>query len=413
MSPSSAETGIAVTSARPSRSAIARYAPTIVLNALLREADLIELVDRHRDVLNAEHPGQRRVATGLRQQRAVDHTGGVDQDHGGIGGAGAGDHVAGVLLVAGRVGDDELPPAGGEVAVRHVDRDALLALGLQAVGQQSEVKLRPARRAALAGPRQRRQLIGQDALGVVEQPADQRALAVVDATGGDEAQDAPVFDSLVAWLVAHSDADHRPPLEISLSLAPLHRGLGGLIVHPGRAALGDLLDRRLADDRFDALSASLATGQVQLMSPTVRKRTERRSIDLTVARRRDRRHRHQQAAPAHHLALVREVEARQRQTLALDVLPDVKLGPVGDREDPQMLAGVNARVEQIPQLRALVLGVPLAEAVAEREDRAPWRGPSPRRGGRRRSARRSRARRSLPAASPTAPRSASPARRAA
>jgi hypothetical protein len=46
-----------------------------------------------------------------------------------VGGRGAGGHVARVLLVARRVGDDELAPVGGEVAVGDVDGDALLALG--------------------------------------------------------------------------------------------------------------------------------------------------------------------------------------------------------------------------------------------------------------------------------------------
>ena len=48
-------------------------------------------------------------------------------------------HVARVLHVAGRVGDDELAPLGGEVAVGDVDGDALLALGREAVGEEREV----------------------------------------------------------------------------------------------------------------------------------------------------------------------------------------------------------------------------------------------------------------------------------
>ena len=79
---------------------------------------------------------------------AVVHARGVDQDHGGVGGAGAGHHVAGVLLVARRVGDDELALRGREVAVGDVDRDALLALGLEAVGEQRQVdRVAPRRRA--------------------------------------------------------------------------------------------------------------------------------------------------------------------------------------------------------------------------------------------------------------------------
>ena len=49
--------------------------------------------------------------------------------------------LRGVLGVAGRVGDDERAAGRGEVAVGDVDRDALLALGPQAVGEQGEVEL--------------------------------------------------------------------------------------------------------------------------------------------------------------------------------------------------------------------------------------------------------------------------------
>ena len=75
---------------------------------------------------------------------------------------------------------------GRKVAVRDVDGDALLAFGLQAVGDQREVQLGSARRASLARPGQRRELVRENALGVVEQSTDQRALAVIDAAGGDE-----------------------------------------------------------------------------------------------------------------------------------------------------------------------------------------------------------------------------------
>jgi hypothetical protein len=91
--------------------------------------------------------------------------------------------------VPGGVGQDELAPRGGEVAVGDVDRDPLLALGAQAVDQQREVELAGAgvpvpRRVLL----QRGQVVVGDQPGVVEQAADQRALAVVDAAAGDEAQ---------------------------------------------------------------------------------------------------------------------------------------------------------------------------------------------------------------------------------
>ena len=76
--------------------------------------------------------------------------------------------------MAGRVGDDELALVGGEIAIGDVDRDALLALGLQAVGEQREIDLAGAGRADLGRVLlDGRELILVDHLGVVEQPADE------------------------------------------------------------------------------------------------------------------------------------------------------------------------------------------------------------------------------------------------
>ena len=110
----------------------------------------------------------------------------IDEDDGQFGGGRAGDHVARVLNVAGRVGDDELAARRGEVAVGHVDGDALLAFGAQAVGEQREVNVGVA--ALSAGALYGFQLILEDGFAVQQHAADQRALAVVDAAGGGEAQ---------------------------------------------------------------------------------------------------------------------------------------------------------------------------------------------------------------------------------
>jgi hypothetical protein len=91
---------------------------------------------------------------------------------------------SGVLHVAGGVGQDERPPRRGEVAVGDVDGDALLALGAQAVGQQREVDV-----VALARPGDRLVLVLEDRLAVVQQPADEGALAVVHRPGGGDADD--------------------------------------------------------------------------------------------------------------------------------------------------------------------------------------------------------------------------------
>ena len=131
---------------------------------------------------HAEQAGQGGVPAGL-----LDHPlAGVDEHQREVGGRGAGDHVARVLHVARGVGHDEGPDRRGEVAVGDVDGDALLALGPQAVGEQREVGVVVA--AVGAGALDGLQLVLEDGLAVVEQPADQGGLAVVDGTGGREAE---------------------------------------------------------------------------------------------------------------------------------------------------------------------------------------------------------------------------------
>ena len=68
----------------------------------------------------------------------------VDQQDRDVGRRRAGRHVARVLLVARRVGEDELAPRRGEVAVGDVDGDALLALGACRPSVNSEKSIGPA-----------------------------------------------------------------------------------------------------------------------------------------------------------------------------------------------------------------------------------------------------------------------------
>ncbi len=87
-----------------------------------------------------------------------------------------------------RVGDDELALLAREEAISDVDGDALFALGREAVDEQSEIDLLALRPVLLAVALQSRELVIEDLLGLVEQPPDQRRLAVVNAAAGDEAQ---------------------------------------------------------------------------------------------------------------------------------------------------------------------------------------------------------------------------------
>ena len=155
-----------------------------VLVGQRRVAHRVQLVDGKQHRRHPQQLQQQAVAARLRQQLQAGvgpvQLGRVDQHHGGIGLRRGGDHVARVLLVARRVADDELARFGAEVAVGHVDGDALLALRLQPVRQLRQVRLAPARHP--------RQVVLQHGFAVDQQATDERALAIIHAAAGDEAQ---------------------------------------------------------------------------------------------------------------------------------------------------------------------------------------------------------------------------------
>ncbi len=64
----------------------------------------------------------------------------------------------------------------------------LLAFGSKPVHQQREVEIAALRAHALRVSLERGEVILEDHLRFIEQPSDQRRLAVVDAAAGDEAQ---------------------------------------------------------------------------------------------------------------------------------------------------------------------------------------------------------------------------------
>ena len=146
--------------------------------------DEIDLVDRQHDVPDAEHRGDQRMTSCLRQ----DPLARVDQQDREIRRRGARGHVAGIFLVAGRIGNDELALLGGEEPVGDIDGDALFALRLQAVHEQREVDVVAGGAVLDAVALQRRQLVLEDALGVIEKTSDQGRLAVVHRTAGQEPQ---------------------------------------------------------------------------------------------------------------------------------------------------------------------------------------------------------------------------------
>ena len=132
---------------------------------------------------NAEQVDEQRMASGLGQ----DTLSGINQQDGKVGGRGARDHIAGILLMARRVRDNEFAAFGFEIAISDVDGYALFAFGGQPIDQKRKVKLAATRSDRLRIGGQRRRMVVIDASGVVKQATDQGGLAIVHRAAGQEA----------------------------------------------------------------------------------------------------------------------------------------------------------------------------------------------------------------------------------
>ncbi|KPB96097.1 Uncharacterized protein AC506_1647 [Pseudomonas syringae pv. maculicola str. M6] len=154
------------------------------LEYALVEAVEVHLVDGHNDVLDTQQRGDVAVTTGL-GLHAVTR---IHQNDRQITGRRTGRHVAGVLLMARRIGNDELALGRGEIAISDINRDALLPLGLQAVHEQRQIDVIARGAGLFRVTGDGFQVIFVDHLGVVQQTPDQRALAVVDVATGKKAQ---------------------------------------------------------------------------------------------------------------------------------------------------------------------------------------------------------------------------------
>ena len=78
------------------------------------------------------------------------------------------------------VANDELALLGAEIAVSHIDGDALLAFSRQAVGEQGQIGFTLALHTG--------QMVLQHGFGVNQQATNQGGLAVIHRATGDEFQ---------------------------------------------------------------------------------------------------------------------------------------------------------------------------------------------------------------------------------
>ena len=194
------------------------------------EVDQVHLVDRQHDVADAEQRGDEGVAARLGEHALAR----IDQQRSARSAVEA--PVAMLRVYCSWPGVSatmNLRCRRREVAVGDVDGDALLALGL--AGRRPAARSRCRRRSCRACANRVSSAASWSSkisLRVVEQPADQRRLAVVDAAAGQEAQ-----QRLAARAPARIGARRRRaasalrrarPSEIALALLLLHRA--GLVV---------------------------------------------------------------------------------------------------------------------------------------------------------------------------------------
>ena len=189
------------------------------------------------------------VAAGLGQHALA----GIDQDDRRIGVGGAGGHVARVLLVARRIGDDEGAARRGEEAVGDIDGDALLALGLEPVDQQRQIDVLAGGAVLAAVARQGRELVLENQLGVVQQPADERRFAIVHRAAGQEAQQALLAPASAVSIrsILRASSFHRG------RLVAVDEAAGALRGARGQHLLDDVIERggRALDRRRQRIAA--------------------------------------------------------------------------------------------------------------------------------------------------------------
>lgn len=144
--------------------------------------DQVDLVHGEDDVAHAQECRDVEVATRLLD----DAVAGVDKQHHCLGGGHAGDRVARVLHMARGIRQDKGALVRRKVAVGHIDRDALLALGTQAVDKQAQIHAveTAVRRGAFHGF----YLVRQHRLGVIKKAANEGGLTVVHRTRRAQAQ---------------------------------------------------------------------------------------------------------------------------------------------------------------------------------------------------------------------------------
>ena len=155
-------------------------------------------------------------------------------------------------------------------------------------------------------------------------------------------------------------------LKITFLLAVFHRGFGPLVIGSvstlGLAGGGDFLDDFLhrVSVAFDRAGDSGISHGAE---------TDHLSFDRLPFTRLDKfRDGENDAIPSNGIAFMRIVETGELDPLLLHIHPDVHFREVGERENTKIFSWLFTTIEKVPQLGALVFGIPFAEVIAVGEE---------------------------------------------
>ena len=136
---------------------------------------------------------QQRYKESMAARLRDDTCAGIYQNNRQISGRAASNHVTRILFVSRSVGNDEFTVIRGEVAIGHVNSNALLTLRLQTIQQQGIVDVVTGITHTFAVALQRIQLVFIQFLTIEQQTSDKRGLSVIHRTGGKETKQIFLF----------------------------------------------------------------------------------------------------------------------------------------------------------------------------------------------------------------------------
>src|SRR3954447_4531533 len=152
--------------------------------------------------------------------------------------------------------------------------------------------------------------------------------------------------------------------EVPLALLLLHRPRLVVVDHPA-LPLGVPREEHLLDDLRQCRRAALDRPRERVAAQRAEPHPLHHRLLAGPQRHPLVVHHDERAVALDDRADVGEVERHDGNVLQVDVLPDVQFGPVAQREGANALTLVHLAVVQVPELRPLVLRVPLVQAVAE------------------------------------------------